>query len=496
MSDTSYEVHPDGKVYSSGGSLVYTAANATLAIQWANNNLVNGGIIELPEGKFLITGMLKLNHSMVGAGVDQTQLVSASAYTSQMIYVMNPGESTPVNDLTFSDFEMNGRRDLYNSSVATTGGLAAIYANDCRFERLFIHDFPYSNGIEFWASARNLISNCKIGNIGSLESYYGYGNGVCSGSKIPGVPTEDNVVEFCEIYGCTMVAVNWEPGRRNITRDCYMHDGTYWHEKNGSLQLSNACRDSDYPGAPISEGNQFIRCKIRQDNSIFAFRSAGPVLVQGCDVGPANPAKAGTAAYVLGSTGSVFEDNIIRIKAGGTGIYFNNSKGFTARNNSIIEPSGSKTGKAIFCTGTAGSSLSGGTITGNKLYWTDYGVQLDSPMHGVTVSGNTAYNCGHPFYAVNADNVLSNNTVSVDSYFDTFLDAELSVEVIDIGGSVAIIGNLSNILGPMSGASVRFVADNGDVIAPVTTNANGDFTRNYTPSKGGDVSITAYYGTT
>jgi hypothetical protein len=83
-----------------------------------------------------------------------------------------------------------------------------------------------------------------------------------------------------------------------------------------------------------------------------------------------------------------------------------------------------------------------------------------------------------------------------DTIYDTFTDAALSSEVVNLGESVLITGNVSTTIGPVGGGVVTFTSSNGDVISSVITDSNGNFSKEYRPSRPGPTTIVAYYNGT
>lgn len=83
-----------------------------------------------------------------------------------------------------------------------------------------------------------------------------------------------------------------------------------------------------------------------------------------------------------------------------------------------------------------------------------------------------------------------------DIYYDTFTEAHISTNVIDLGDSVVITGNVSTTVGPLGGGLVTFVVSNGNVIASVITDSSGNFSRAYKPTTSGEVRIVVHYNGT
>lgn len=483
-----YTVSTDGRVVDSmTGALAYTGT-PNQAIQWAIDTVDVSGSVRMGIGSFGISQTIKNNKNFVGSGkTNGTRLYALPGLTTDLVQMVNTSGAV-LGSRGISDMELDGLGDLYSSAMY--GGIQFIRCNGCVGDDLYIHDMPFSHGMEFQASTNNKFTGLKIGRIGKGGKY---GHGISSGTMIPAIPSTGNEINKSEIYECSQAGVAWQAGGNNIIHRCHIHGNTLW-----SGGKSAGATVMDGAGYPISDGNQFIECFIEQDSGDgISSRTAGGVIVQGCDIRPGALGIGGTTVYVFGSlNGSIVEDNYLTPGDGSKGVYCYNSSNWIARRNHIFDTWGKKSCRGIWGTGDATANLDGATVEDNYIYDAQYGVLMAAPMHGSRVVDNICYDCATSVFIVNVAEFVVSGNKNLVGYLPMNLTMVVTPASTGVGGTVTVSGRLLTSTGavPPAGMVITLVADNGDVIPNGATDASGNFSVSYHPSAVGTVYLTAYYG--
>lgn len=242
-------------------------------IEWAMSHCKDGYRVYIAPGTYEITKKLFVYHHLAGAGAGQTKLVASGITGSTMVQISTTAGGA-VSNVTMTNMELDGKKASYSSS--TYGAILLVKASKCTLENLYVHDFPKSHGIEFQGSSNNLIKNCEVSGIGQPDVPGMYGNGICAGSMLKGIDSANNVVDGCTVTDCSMVGVNWEPGRDNTVKNCVIKGMTHWMNGN-TYMYSRAVTCFEVSGWSPSSGNKFINCDIQNDGIVVAYNSADSV---------------------------------------------------------------------------------------------------------------------------------------------------------------------------------------------------------------------------
>ncbi len=382
--------------------IVHTATNAENAIVWALANALPGDTVFLAAGTYTISKTINVNRNLVGAGMDQTRLV-ATGNNNWGLLEINNSDRSQLTGVTVSDLELDGRGAEFPNGQY--GGLQTVNVDHCVLERLWIHDIPLSNGIELQGNSHhNVVRDCLVERIG-----YGgqYGNGICAGNMIQNIIVEYNLIENCTVRGCSMVGINWEPGRHNVVRNCIVEvtAGMSW-----SGGQANGITESAPSGWPLCTGNQYVDCTIIAPTGM-AFEVWGDnILIDGCVVN--TPEQHGGWLWCDGTAGLTIRNSTWH--CGPSCIYVANCDNVVVEGNHFYGVRDNNTGAGVRFIANAGSSHGNHLVTNNYIEGFRFAVQMDAQNHNSEVSYNTFKNCASPSTCVvlaASDNTIVGNTV-------------------------------------------------------------------------------------
>lgn len=130
----------------------------------AANALANGGVVELASGTYIFGGsVLPLNNVWLrGTGMTSTIIkVSSGLNVPPINFHSDYSRSAPLNNFWLTDLEIDCSAMLSSGSAK---GIDGTNYNQCRFQRLYVHDSTATGiGVDFPTSSiisENLVVNC------------------------------------------------------------------------------------------------------------------------------------------------------------------------------------------------------------------------------------------------------------------------------------------------------------------------------------------------
>ncbi|MDW5562359.1 MAG: right-handed parallel beta-helix repeat-containing protein [Methanomassiliicoccus sp.] len=355
------------------GNVVYSGTGYQ-CIQYALACTPVGGTVHLEAGTYTIPDGFNVNRSLVGSGND-TKLVADGSNERSLMTISN-ADGSSLSGVTVSNMQLDGQGAKFPN--AQFGGIMTVGVSNCTLENLYVHDFPYSQGIEFQASSYNSIRNCVIANIG-----YGnqYGSGICSGNMTRGVSSAFNVVEHCTITGCSFTGIDWEPGNDNVVRDTTISGLTSWSGNTVGISIWNI------DGWPASSNNRYYNVSIDHAGVGVDSEAVTGTVFEGCTFTGSSSA----AIYAAGCSG--WKVNSCTIKTnGGHGVFFDNGNANTVT-GCHIEDAKRGYNYGVQMTSDAANLSQGNVVSGNQISYMDRAIYFGSYTTSSMVSNNTEVGC-------------------------------------------------------------------------------------------------------